>query len=293
MSRLVLVTGAAGYIGSHCVLHLLTNNWEVIAIDNCSNSVLTDGQHLPESLKRVEILAEKKIKKFIFGDLKNLKTMNDIFSENSFEAVIHLATLKSITESISEPLDYYSNNIIGTLNLLDVMKKYSVYNLLFASSASVYGKAKYLPIDELHPTGQSCTNPYARSNVMIEQILQDICASDSNWTVVSMRIFNTIGAHSSGDIGEDPPRVPKNLLSYITQVAIDRRPELRVFGNDYDTIDGTCIRDYIHIEDLCDAFIIILDKMLSEKWSHWYSFNIGSGCGHSVLEVISKLVKNF
>lgn len=284
-TKVVLVTGAAGFIGCHCVLNLLENDYEVVALDNCSNSVLINGQKLPESLRRVEVLAKKSLKEFIFADLTKESSVDNVFRKYRFDAVIHLSSLKSITESISEALHYYSNNIKATLNLLDSMKKFQVFQLIFGSSASVYGKPKYLPIDESHPTGHSLTSPYAKSVFMIEQILQDLCASDPKWTVVSLRIFNTTGAHSSGDIGEDPPTVPKNLMPYLTQVAIGRRAELRVYGSDYDTRDGTGVRDFVHIEDVCDAILKVLNKMLSEEWVHWYVFNVGSGSGHTVLEV--------
>ena len=289
MSKIILVTGAAGYIGCHCVLSLLQSNYEVVALDNCSNAVLINGQKLPESLRRVEVLADKRLKEFVFTDLTKESTIDNVFKRHQILGVIHLSSVKSITESISKAFQYYNNNIKAILNLLDSMERFEVYNLLFGSSASVYGKPKYLPIDESHPIGQSLTSPYAKSVFMIEQILQDLCASNPKWTVVSLRIFNTTGAHFSGDIGEDPPTVPKNLMPYITQVAIGRRPELRVYGSDYDTRDGTGIRDYIHIEDVCDLIVIVLNKMLSENWLHWYAFNVGSGSGHSVLEVCYSL----
>ena len=285
MSGLVVVTGAAGYIGCHCVLALLTNDYDVVAIDDCSNAVLINGQKMPESLKRVETLAKKSIKEFIFCDLCKESVVESVFKRYRFDGVIHLAALKSVTESITQAMHYYNNNMKATLNLLDQMHRFEVHNLVLGSSACVYGKPKYLPIDESHPTGLALTSPYAKSVFMIEQVLQDLCASDPKWTVVSLRIFNTSGAHSSGDIGEDPPTVPKNLMPYITQVSIGRRPELRVYGSDYDTSDGTGVRDYVHVEDVCEAIITVVSKMMAQNWSHWYVFNVGSGFPQSVLKV--------
>ncbi|XP_054167325.1 UDP-glucose 4-epimerase-like [Oppia nitens] len=286
MCRLVLVTGAAGYIGSHCVLNLLSNNYEVVVIDNSSTSALINGQQLPESLRRVELLANNCVKEFIFGDLCNSDVINKMFKKYRFDAVVHLADLKNITESIEQPLDYYRNNMISIINLLDAMKRFEVFNLIFASSAVVYGKPKYLPLDELHPTGQSLTSSYAKSLYMTEQILQDLCTTDPKWTVVSLRMFNVVGAHNSADIGEHTTGVPKNLMPYITQVANEGRPELRVYGSDYDTPDGTGIRDYIHVEDVCDLILKALNKIISDNWSQWYAFNVANGSGHSVLEII-------
>lgn len=282
---MILVTGAAGYIGCHCVLALLTSDYDVVGLDDCSNAVLVNGQRMPESLKRVESLAKKSIKEFVFGDLCRESVVESVFKRYRFDAVIHLAALKSVTESTTQAMHYYSNNIKATFNLLDQMQRSGVHNLVLSSSAVVYGKPKYLPLDESHPTGLALTSPYANSVFMTEQVLQDLCASDPKWTVVSLRIFNTSGAHSSGDIGEDPPSVPKNLMPYITQVSIGRRPELRVYGSDYHTSDGTGVRDYVHVEDVCDAVVAVVSKMMAEKWSHWYVFNVGSGCPQSVLKV--------
>ncbi|CAG2175957.1 unnamed protein product, partial [Oppiella nova] len=191
MSGLVLVTGAAGYIGCHCVANLLAQDYRVVAIDNCSNSTIINGQKLPESLRRVEVLTQKSIHDFIFGDLCKEQVIDNVFEKyRRFDVVIHLAALKSIPESIANPLDYYHNNVKSTVNLVDTMKKYEVYHLVYASSGAVYGKPKYLPIDECHPIGHSLTSPYARSVYMCENILQDLCASDPKWTVVSLRLFN-------------------------------------------------------------------------------------------------------
>ncbi|CAG2164794.1 unnamed protein product [Oppiella nova] len=297
----VFVTGAAGYVGSHSVLELMKNGYDVVAVDNCSNAVILDetnglakngatlsGHHtLPESLRRVEQIVGKKLKAFYKVDISDEKTIDGIFGANKFDAVIHFAALKAVGESCQIPLAYYRNNVGGTVTLLDIMKRNGVKKFIFSSSATVYGSADYLPIDESHPTGRNCTNPYGKTKYFIEEILKDLCVSEKGWSVASLRYFNPVGAHESGEIGEDPHGVPNNLMPYLCQVAVRRRPYLNVFGNDFKTSDGTGVRDYIHIMDLAKGHVMTLDTMLAENWNGWNVLNLGAGRGYSVLDVIS------
>ncbi|CAM6000604.1 unnamed protein product [Sphagnum balticum] len=284
----VFVTGGAGYVGSHCVLELLKSDYDVIAVDNLVNAIAgQDENSLPESLRRVELLAGKKIEKFYKVDLNDEEQVMEIFKEHKFDAVIHFAALKAVGESCQIPLAYYRNNICGTINLLEIMKKFGVKRFIFSSSATVYGIPKYLPIDEKHVTGLDVTNPYGRTKYFIEEILKDLSASEKGWCVTSLRYFNPVGAHESGEIGEDPQGIPNNLMPFVAQVAVKRRPYLNVFGNDFNTIDGTGVRDYIHIMDLAKGHVVTLDKMLKDNWTGWNVFNLGTGRGYSVLEVIS------
>ncbi|KAI2809543.1 hypothetical protein BLOT_000692 [Blomia tropicalis] len=295
-NQLVLVTGAAGYVGSHCLIELLNNGYKVVAIDNCMNAIETeDVTHhtiMPESLRRVQTITGHQLVKYYKVDINDRKQLDTIFNEHRFEAVIHFASLKAVGESCQIPLEYYRNNVSGAVTLFETMKKYAVKRLIFSSSATVYGYPDYLPIDEKHHTGRNCTNPYGRTKFFIEEILKDLCNSEKDWNVVSLRYFNPVGAHDSGEIGEDPQGIPNNLMPYIAQVAVGRQPFLKVFGNDFNTNDGTGVRDYIHIMDLASGHVVTLDKMLSESDSGWEVYNLGAGTGYSVLDVISAFEKS-
>ena len=273
----VLVTGGAGYIGSHTCVELLNNGHDVIVVDNLSNSK-------PEVINRIKELTGRDFK-FYKADILNKKEIDKIFKENNIEAVIHFAGLKAVGESVKIPLRYYYNNVTGTLVLCEVMQKHNVKKMVFSSSATVYGKPKTVPITENFPL--SATNPYGRTKLMIEQILRDVYVSDNDWSIALLRYFNPIGAHESGRIGEDPNGIPNNLMPYITQVAIGKRERLNVFGDDYDTHDGTGVRDYIHVVDLAKGHLKALEKVMATKGVEAY--NLGTGVGYSVLDV----VKNF
>ncbi|RWS07294.1 UDP-glucose 4-epimerase-like protein, partial [Dinothrombium tinctorium] len=288
MAKSVCVTGGAGFVGSHTVYELLVAGYEVVVIDNLSNAVCNEinQNSLPESLKRVEQLSKRKLSRFYNSDLLDEKAIDYIFSKHRFEAVIHFAALKAVGESCRIPLSYYRNNVSGTINLLEVMKKHQVKKIVFSSSSTVYGNPMYLPIDESHPTGNNLTNPYGRTKYFIEQILNDVANSEQSWCVVHLRYFNPVGAHESGEIGEDPRGIPNNLMPYVSQVAVGRLPYLSVYGNDFNTVDGTGVRDYIHIMDLAKGHVMALDKMLEDNWNGVHVFNLGTGRGYSVLEVV-------
>lgn len=270
----ILVTGGAGYIGSHTCIELIENGYEVIVIDNFCNSSA-------ESLNRVEKITGKKVELYE-GDIADRALLNEIFEKENIDAVIHFAGLKAVGESVEKPLEYFINNISGTLVLLDVMKQKKVRNIIFSSSATVYGTPKTVPIKEDFPL--SVTNPYGRTKLMLEEILRDVYVSDHEWNIILLRYFNPIGAHESGLIGEDPNGIPNNLLPYITKVSIGELPFLRVFGNDYDTPDGTCIRDYIHVVDLAKGHVLAIKKLKEKVGVREY--NLGTGRGYSVLEVV-------
>ncbi len=289
----IFVTGGAGYVGSHCVLELLVNNYDVIVIDNMVNCVKLEGKPLPESLIQVERLSNRKLKQFIDGDINDEKIIEKVFAENKIDVVMHFAALKSVAESVAKPLTYYQNNVSATLKLLQAMKKYGINKFIYSSSATVYGEPQTLPIDENSPTGQNCTNPYGKSKFMVEEILKDLCYSSPDWTVISLRYFNPVGAHSSGDIGEDPQEIPNNLMPYVTQVGVGLRPELKVFGNDYKTIDGTGVRDYIHIEDLSNGHLAALKQIMSQNCKGFNAINLGTGRGYSVLEVNNYFLSSY
>ena len=274
----ILVTGGSGYIGSHTVVELIDAGYEVIVCDNLSNSS-------EKSLERVAQITGKQIP-FYKADIRDRDAMNAIFDKEEITAVIHFAGLKAVGESVSKPLEYYDNNINGTLVLVDVMAKHGVKNLIFSSSATVYGSPAFIPITEECPKGQ-CTNPYGWTKSMLEQILSDIQFADKEWNVILLRYFNPIGAHKSGLIGENPNGIPNNLMPYVTQVAVGKRPELGVFGNDYDTHDGTGVRDYIHVVDLAQGHVKALKKI--EEKAGLKIYNLGTGNGYSVLDI----VKNF
>ncbi len=273
----ILVAGGAGYIGSHTCVELLNAGYDVIVVDNLCNASA-------ESLRRVEKITGRR-PRFYRLDLLDEGALERVFSENQIDAAINFAGLKSVGESVREPLQYYWNNIAGMLTLLRVMKKFSVKRLIFSSSATVYGDAKQIPITEACPKGD-ITNPYGQTKAMLEQILTDLYASDSEWNIVLLRYFNPIGAHESGLIGEDPRGIPNNLVPYIAQVAAGKREKLLVFGGDYPTRDGTGIRDYIHVVDLAIGHIRALQKIEKAAGGGLSVYNLGTGNGYSVLEVL-------
>lgn len=275
----ILVTGGAGYIGSHTSIELLNAGYDIIIVDNFCNSK-------PEVLNRIEELSGGKKPKFYKVDILDREGLSKVFEENTIEAVIHFAGLKAVGESVTMPIEYYENNISGTLVLCDVMRKYGVKRIVFSSSATVYGMENKVPFSETMPTA-SATNPYGSTKLFIEQILKDIYVSDNEWSIALLRYFNPIGAHESGRIGEDPNGIPNNLMPYITQVAVGKREFLSVFGDDYDTHDGTGVRDYIHVVDLAKGHLKAVEKVMNVKGVEPY--NLGTGIGYSVLDV----VKNF
>ncbi|MDD3252451.1 MAG: UDP-glucose 4-epimerase GalE [Lachnospiraceae bacterium] len=272
----ILVTGGAGYIGSHTCISLLESGHDVVVVDNLCNSCR-------ESVKRVEEITGKHVS-FYEVDLLDEPALDQVFANEKIDAVIHFAGLKAVGESVYKPLEYYHNNITGTLILCDVMRRHGCKNIVFSSSATVYGNPAFVPITEECPMGE-ITNPYGRTKGMLEQILTDLHTADPEWKVMLLRYFNPIGAHKSGRIGENPKGIPNNLFPYITQVAIGKLVCLGVFGNDYDTPDGTCVRDYIHVVDLADGHVKALDKMDKEGGGVWI-YNLGTGAGYSVLDVI-------
>lgn len=270
----ILVTGGAGYIGSHTCLELLEKGYEVIVVDNLSNSKF-------QSLQRVQDLTGQTIK-FYKVDILDRQKLDLIFQENDIEAVIHFAGLKAVGESVAMPLMYYHNNLIGTLTLCEVIAAHQVKNIVFSSSATVYGNPATLPISEDFPL--AATNPYGNSKLFIEYILQDLYTADNAWNIALLRYFNPVGAHISGRIGEDPNDIPNNLMPYVAQVAVGKRPQLSVFGNDYLTPDGTGVRDYIHVVDLALGHIKAIEKLKSNPGVVVY--NLGTGKGYSVLEMV-------
>lgn len=275
----ILVTGGAGYIGSHTCVELLNIGKEIVIVDNFINSK-------PEALKRIEKITGKTFK-FYEVDLLDKEALNKVFDENEIECVIHFAGLKAVGESVSQPLRYYHNNITSTLILCEVMAAHNVKKIVFSSSATVYGSPKTVPITEdfeLHTT-----NPYGSTKLMIEDIMRDLYVSDKEWAIALLRYFNPIGAHSSGLIGEDPNGIPNNLMPYIAQVAVGKLPVLSVFGNDYPTVDGTGVRDYIHVVDLALGHLKAVDKVVKDCGVHTY--NLGTGTGYSVLQVINAFEK--
>ena len=268
----ILVTGGLGYIGSHTVVELCENNYEVVIIDNLSNSKI-------EVLDKLEQITGKKIK-FYLGDVCNKQLLQEIFKKEKIDGVIHFAGYKAVGESVLKPLKYYRNNLDSTITLLEVMEEYGVYNLVFSSSATVYGNPKTLPIKEDFPL--STTNPYGTTKLFIEHILSDLCVANDKWNITILRYFNPIGAHKSGLIGEDPNDIPNNLMPYIVKVATGELAVLSIFGNDYNTCDGTGVRDYIHVCDLAKGHVLSLQKMAGLKY-----YNLGTGKGTSVLELVT------
>ena len=277
---MILVTGGAGYIGSHTCVELLETGHEIVVIDNFSNSCA-------KSLERVKEITGKNFR-FYEGDIADNQLLDRIFAENKIDCCIHFAGLKAVGESTEKPLEYYQNNIGGSLALVDAMRKHNVKNLIFSSSATVYGSPKIMPIGEDCPKS-SCTNPYGWTKSMLEQIFMDIQRADRAWNIILLRYFNPIGAHKSGLIGEDPNGIPNNLMPYITQVASGKLRELGIFGNDYDTPDGTGVRDYIHVVDLAKGHVKALGKIAQKCGLEIY--NLGTGNGYSVLNIVENFEK--
>ena len=276
----ILVTGGAGYIGSHTCVELLEAGYEVVVVDNLYNAS-------PKAIERVEEITGKKVT-FYEADLLDKEALDKIFDSHDIDAVIHFAGYKAVGESVQKPIEYYHNNMTGTLILCDVMRNHGVKNIVFSSSATVYGDPAQIPITENCPKGQP-TNPYGWTKSMLEQVLTDIHTSDNEWNVILLRYFNPIGAHKSGIIGEDPKGIPNNLVPYIAQVAVGKRAALGVFGNDYDTVDGTGVRDYIHVVDLAIGHVKAIEKIKQNPGVEVY--NLGTGNGYSVLQVVEAFGK--
>ncbi len=276
----ILVTGGAGFIGSHTCVELLNAGYEVVVVDNLSNSSA-------ESLHRVQEITGKTLT-FYENDLLDRPAIENIFNKEDISAVIHFAGLKAVGESVAKPLEYYWNNIAGTLILCDVMRSHGVKKLVFSSSATVYGDPASVPIREDFPL--HVTNPYGRTKLMQEEIFRDFAVADPEWSIMLLRYFNPIGAHKSGRIGEDPKGIPNNLLPYVAQVAIGKHPYVRVFGNDYDTPDGTGVRDYIHVVDLAVGHVKAVEKM-EKSPAGVYTYNLGTGTGYSVLDIVKAFSK--
>lgn len=276
---MILITGGTGYIGSHTAVKLLEQNEDIIMLDNLYNSNIS-------VIDKIEAITNKR-PEFYQTDLLDKPGLEKVFKENQIDCVIHFAGLKAVGESVEKPLVYFNNNISGTINLLMAMEKFGCKKIIFSSSATVYGKAEVMPLNENSPIG--VTNPYGRTKLVIEDMLKDIYASDNDKSIVLLRYFNPIGAHKSGLIGEDPNGIPNNLMPYICKVAKGELPVLNVFGNDYDTIDGTGVRDYIHVEDLAAGHVKAYDKIRTE--TGLYTYNLGTGKGYSVLQVIDAFEK--
>ena len=270
----ILVTGGAGYIGSHTCVELLNAGHEVIVLDNLCNSS-------SESLNRVEKLTQKSLT-FVEGDIRNSQLLDQVFQQNSIDAVIHFAGLKAVGESQQIPLDYFDNNIAGSISLVQAMQRAQVFKLVFSSSATVYGEDNPSPLNEEMPTGMP-TNNYGYTKLIVEQLLEKLSVADERWSIALLRYFNPVGAHKSGQIGEDPQGIPNNLMPFVTQVAVGRREKLSIFGHDYDTVDGTGVRDYIHVVDLANAHLCALNNRLTAQGCR--AWNIGTGNGISVLQV--------
>ena len=277
----ILVTGGCGYIGSHTVLELIKNSYDVVVLDNLYNSS-------DKVLPRLEELCGQKIP-FVNCDIRDRKGLEKVFSENDMDPVIHFAGLKAVGESCQKPMLYYENNVGGTITLCEVMAEHNCKKLIFSSSATVYGSVGNPPFNEEMPAGKGITNPYGRSKFIIEEILRDLYNSDNSWSICLLRYFNPVGAHESGKIGEDPNGEPNNLMPYITQVAVGKRNKLSVFGNDYNTHDGTGVRDYIHVLDLASGHVKSLDKIKDNNGI--FVYNLGTGKGYSVLDMVREFEK--
>lgn len=276
----ILITGGAGYIGSHTAVELLNEGYDVVIYDNLCNASR-------ESIKRVEKLTGKKVR-FYEGDVQDEEALTEMFKIQKIDAVIHCAALKAVGESVQKPLEYYQNNITGTLTLMKVMRAVGVKNIVFSSSATVYGSPEQMPITEECPKGQ-CTNPYGWTKSMMEQIMTDVQKADPSWNVILLRYFNPVGAHKSGMIGEDPKGIPNNLMPYISQVAVGKLEKLGVFGNDYDTPDGTGVRDYIHVVDLAIGHVKAINYIFTNPGLD--IINLGTGQGYSVLDMVKAFSK--
>ncbi|MDR1568474.1 MAG: UDP-glucose 4-epimerase GalE [Streptococcaceae bacterium] len=281
MIKTILVTGGTGYIGSHTVLDLIKNGYRVVILDDFSNSS-------PKVLEQLEKLAGESISLYNV-DLKDAKQVEAVFAAEEIDAVINFAGYKAVGESVEQPLKYYENNLIGLINLVKAMQEFAVKKLIFSSSATVYGQPEIMPLKESDPIG-NVTNPYGRTKLIIEEILTDICAANEDFGVVTLRYFNPLGADESGEIGEDPNGIPNNLAPYITQVAIGKLEKLSVFGGDYPTEDGTCIRDYVHVADLAAGHTKALDYLFQDNQGYEI-FNLGSGVGYSVYQIIDNFEK--
>ena len=279
MNRTILVTGGAGYIGSHTVIQLIQHGYKVIVFDNFCNSS-------KESISRVEKIINQDIT-LIEGDVRNKEDLEKLFTQYHVDAVIHFAGLKAVGESVEKPLKYYNTNVAGTLTLCEVMAEHGCKSIVFSSSATVYGDPHSVPIQEDFPTG--ATNPYGRSKLMTEEMLRDIYISDNSWNIVLLRYFNPVGAHASGTIGEDPNGRPNNLMPFITQTAVGKQEVLNIFGDDYDTVDGTGVRDYIHVEDLANGHVKALN--IIDTLEDVLTVNLGTGKGYSVLEMVQAFEK--
>jgi len=287
MKNKILVTGGAGYIGSHTCIALHEAGYDMVVYDNLSNSS-------PEAINRVSTLIGQPIE-FIEGDIRDAESLRQVFSAHKFFGVIHFAGLKAVGESVAKPLLYYNNNVSGTITLLEVMTEYDVKNLVFSSSATVYGDPETLPIDE--NSKRSCTNPYGQSKLTVEHILEDLAVSDDSWNLIPLRYFNPVGAHPSGQIGEDPNDIPNNLMPYISQVAVGKLAKLNIFGNDYPTTDGTGVRDFIHVTDLAQGHVAALNYLEGQINTGkrdsvgFLPINLGTGKGTSVLELVTAFSK--
>ncbi|WP_201606016.1 UDP-glucose 4-epimerase GalE [Psychrobacter sp. JCM 18903] len=278
MKNKILVTGGAGYIGTHTCIALHEAGYEIVVYDNLSNSSR-------EAINRVSALIGQPIE-FIEGDIRDAESLRQVFLSHQFFGVIHFAGLKAVGESVAKPLLYYNNNVSGTITLLEIMAKFNVKNLVFSSSATVYGDPESLPIDENSP--RSCTNPYGQSKLTVEHILEDLAVSDYSWNLIPLRYFNPVGAHPSGQIGEDPNDIPNNLMPYISQVAVGKLETLNIFGNDYPTIDGTGVRDFIHVTDLAAGHVAALNYLERQVVPVGFlPINLGTGKGTSVLELVT------
>jgi len=280
----ILVTGGAGYVGSHCVVELLQEGYNVAILDNFSNSCKG-----AESVTRIEKLTGKSVP-LHEADLTEKESLRRVFKEytsgtNKVDCVMHFAALKAVGESCALPLKYYSNNVTGSANLMEVMMEFSVKKIVFSSSATVYGQPQYLPVDEKHPTG-NCTNPYGKTKFFMEEIIKDVSAANPEWGCTLLRYFNPVGAHPSGMIGEDPQGVPNNLMPYVAQVAVGRRQKLSVYGSDFDTADGTGCRDYIHIMDIAKGHVAALRQIIEPSFHGVKIYNLGTGKGVTVLEIV-------
>ena len=272
----ILLTGATGYIGSHTCVEVIAAGWTPIIVDNLCNSSSA-------VIDRIERITGRR-PHFIKADVRDREALDRVFAEHAIDAVVHFAGLKSVGESVAEPLHYYDNNVVGTMVLIDVMRRHDVRRIVFSSSATVYGIAEKMPLTEDSPLAP--INPYGRSKLMVEQILSDVVAADPMWQAMLLRYFNPVGAHVSGLIGEDPAGVPNNLMPFVAQVAVGRQPRLRVYGNDYPTKDGTGVRDYIHVVDLALGHVAALAKLMDNGSEREMIVNLGTGRGHSVLEVV-------